>query len=256
MPRKLLRSLLRSLGYDGMSRDRFDRLRIAEQVAPSHQRILHDYFSLYAAQTDRIHLLHLGANDGVKDDFTAFMRNHPKVESALVEPQLHCLEPLRRLQTLNPRLRVLPCAFGDKDASATLYRFAIEEEKNIQLNVFSSFERDMVEDKKRYFSLQAEIIAETVDACTLPTLLQRAGFPQADILISDIEGFDHAVVCQALALKPLPVIFIFEQRWLSASVRSRCYEMLDHHGYGVLHGDQDALCFRLRPADPADRNHP
>jgi len=251
MIRELLRRLVRRLGYDGMAMDRLDRLvatgQAIEQITPTLIRFLQDYFSAYAERHDRVYLLQIGANDGVKHDFAGFMRDHPSVQSALVEPQLHCVDALRELRAANPRIRVLPRAFGEIDSSATLYRFDAEEENSLQLNLFSSFDRTRVEEMKAYYRLKARIVAQPVEACTLKTLLRQADFPQADILVSDIEGYDHAVVRQALStLRPLPAMLVFEHYWLRPEDRHHCYDLLNQRGYAIAHGAQDAFCFRPR----------
>lgn len=247
MLRQTLRKLLRSLGFDGMERDRFDRLKAAARAGITSPRILRDFFRLYATSSEHIYLLHVGANDGVKDDFNSFMRQPANVESILVEPQRHCLAKLSAISRDNPRIRVLPVAFGETDGETTLYRFDREFENDIQLDVFSSFDRKMLEEKKRYFSLTAGIVGERVETCTLRTLLARGGAPRMDILICDIEGLDHLVIAQLVAtIHPLPVIIVFEQRWLTVDQRRKCYDLLDEQGYGILHGAEDAWCFRLR----------
>jgi len=247
MFRQILRKSLRTLGFDGMERDRFDRLRAAERAATTYPRILRDFFHFYATSSESIYLLHVGANDGVKDDFNSFMRQSAKVMSILVEPQRHCFAKLSAIAHQNQRISVLSVAFGETDGETTLYRFDRQFENGIQLDVFSSFDRRMLEDKKRYFSLAAEIVGERVETCTLRTLLVRGGAPRMDILICDIEGLDHLVIAQLVAtIRPLPVIIVFEQRWLTAEQRRKCYDLLDEQGYGILHGTEDAWCYRFR----------
>lgn len=250
MMRKFARRLIRSLGYDGMERDRFDRLLATEQACLTYPRLLRDFFLLHVERMPHLYFLHLGANDGVKDNFTAFLREPANVESILVEPQRPCLPKLAALQTQNPRIRVLPLAFGQTDGEALLYRFDHEFEKGIQLDVFSSFDRAMLEEKKNYFSLKSAIVSDRVETGTLPTLLARGGAPRLDILVCDIEGLDHQVIEQLVTkIRPLPIIVVFEQRWLTVEQRRHTYQLLDAHGYAVLHGAEDAWCFRRRLED-------
>lgn len=249
MSRKIFRRLIRGLGYDGTERDRFDRMRAAEEVAPSQQRTLRDFFRLYAATTDRVYLLQLGANDGTKDDFTAFMRQPAHVEGVLVEPQQTCLARLSGV--VDPtRIRLLPVALGEHDGQGILYRFDRESENGIQLDVFSSFDRRRCEEVRRRLSLTAGIEAVPVETCMLPTLLARGGLPRLDVFVCDLEGYDHVAIEQLVAaVRPLPVIVVFEHRWLSTAQRRRSYQLLEEKGYAVLPGPDDACCFRLRPAD-------
>jgi FkbM family methyltransferase len=229
-----------------MERDRFDRLCAGQHVASTLPRVLRDFFALYVAVTPEIWLLQLGANDALRDDFSDFLRKPANVTSLLVEPQRACVEKLTASARENPRWRILPFAFAEQDGTATLFQFDAPAEKGIQLDVFASFDRNMLEEKKRYFNLQASIVGETVEACTLATLLARGSAPRLDVLVCDIEGLDHAVIRQLTELRPLPVIVVFEQRWLTVTQRRGCYQLLDSLGYGILHGAEDAWCFRLR----------
>lgn len=246
MIRSFLRGLLRRLGYDAMARDRFDLLRAGEETSRTYLKLLREVFALYAANADHVYLLHIGANDGVKDDFTASLREPANVAPILVEPQRHCLAKLSSLQAENPRVRVLPVAFGESDGESTIYRFDREFENGIQLDVFSSFDRRMVLAKKRYFRLAAEVVEDPVETCTLRTLLNRGGAPRLDVLLCDIEGLDDLVIKQLLStIRPLPVIVVFEHRWLTDERRRACYRSLADAGYSILHGTEDAFCFRL-----------
>lgn len=248
-PRSFLRELVRSLGYDGTEKGRFDRLCAAERASETSHSTLRHFFSLYIGQGATARLMQIGANDGALDDYVGFMRDHPRVESALVEPQPSCHTALRRLATANPRIQVLPYALADASGTRTLYRFSRPEERGIQLNVFSSFDRARLDQAKRDLSLQSRIVYDEVEAHALPELLRRAKFSSIDILVADCEGYDHAVVAQALAtLDPLPVILVFEHRWLARKTRNDCYDALDRAGYGIVQGPLDAVCFRSREA--------
>lgn len=246
MNRQFLRSFVRRLGFDGMARDRFDLLAASADAAPTYPRLLAQFFSLYAATRPEIWLLQLGANDGSRDDHAGFLREPAHVRSILVEPQTACVARLRQQAAAHPNWTVLPCAFAEQDGTATLHRFDRAEEKGIQLDVFASFDRALLEEKKRYFPLEAGIVAEQVEACSLPTLLRRGGAPRVDILLCDIEGLDHAVIAQLPRLDPLPEIVAFEHRWLTVAQRRASYALLDSLGYAVLHGNEDAWCYRLR----------
>ena len=246
MLREIVRSLLHRFGYDAMERDRLDLLRAAEQASETHLQLFRDIFRFYSATSKELHLLHLGANDGIKDDFSGFIRETPNVHSILVEPQSHCLPKLAQLQSANPRIRVLPVAFGETDGTATMYGFDRQREKDIQLDVFSSFDRAMLEQKRAYFGLSAQIVPHAVETCTLRTLLARGGAPRLDLLLCDIEGLDDIVIRQLLGtISPLPSVVVFEHRWLGDERRRAIYGSLRNAGYSILHGAEDAFCFRF-----------
>lgn len=246
MIRRALRSILRSLGYDGMEIARFDRLKSA-QVAAETQERLRPVFNAWALRGDPTYFVQIGANDGEKHDAFSGLRNTPSVYSALVEPNPACVRKLAKIREINPRVTILQSALAEKDGFAELHSFSTETEKNLQLNLVASFNRKHLEDFRRYYRLQAEIVSERTSTCTLETLVCRAAFPRIDILASDIEGFDYLAVEQALGLTPPPRLIIFEHYWLTSERREQCYQLLAKQGYGIVHGATDTFCLLTEP---------
>ncbi|MFZ5495232.1 MAG: FkbM family methyltransferase [Verrucomicrobiota bacterium] len=251
MIRRTLRSVLRTVGYDGMEISRFDRLKGAQLAAETQER-LRPVFHAWALRGDPTYFVQIGANDGEKHDAFSALRNAPSVRSALVEPNPACVRKLEKIRNANPHVTLLPSALAAEDGFAALYRFSARTEKNLQLDLVTSFSRKHLEDFRRYYGLQAEIISETTATSTLATLLRQAAFPRLDILASDIEGFDHLAVEQALTLAQPPRLIIFEHYWLTAELRERCYQLLAKRGYGIVHGATDAFCVLTAPAAGPD----
>jgi FkbM family methyltransferase len=249
MLRHLLRKFIRAIGFDGMDVRRFDRLAEAELAGTTHHRLLPHVFARALPASGPAYLMQIGANDGASHDSFAFMHGHPQVHSALVEPQPSCLAALGRLCAGNPRMQIIPHALSAADGTLTLHRFLGETENGRDLSLFTSFDRHHLEHMSRYYQLKTPIAAEQVPASTLASLLARSGFPRLDVLLCDIEGLDHLAVMQGLALSHLPRLIIFEHYWLTPELRKQCYELLDRHGYAVIHGTHDTICLlETKPA--------
>jgi len=242
--RKLLRSVIRRLGFDGMDRERFDRLAAAAAAGETQEK-LRPLFYGWAQQSVRpLFLVQIGANDGSSHDHATALREQANIQSLLVEPNPRCHDALRAICTANPRVQFLPHALGSGDDTTQLYRFAADTEKGLQLDLFTSFSREHVEHFRRYYHLSTQITTQPVETRTISSLLKVSNFPRLDLLISDIEGYDHLAVEQALALPEPPKLIVFEHYWLESARRERCYQRLTEAGYGIFHGATDTFCAR------------
>lgn len=243
MNRQFLRSFVRRLGFDGMSRDRFDRLAAA-QIAAETQEQIRPLFYNWARRDEESYLVQIGANDGTKHDHIRELRDLTNVRSLLIEPNPACLASLHAAVAGNARVCVLPHALAATNSSTEIHRFNGEMEAGLQLNLFTSFSRAHVEHFRRYYRLQTPIVSQQVATRTLASLLREADFPRVDLLFCDIEGYDHLAVDQALALPEPPRLLVFEHFWLSPDQRERCYRALTASGYGLFHGANDTFCAR------------
>jgi FkbM family methyltransferase len=243
--KNFLRKGLRSVGYDAVDVRRFDRAMGAEVSWPTHERLVSYLIEHALSRTSQASatFLQIGANDGIKDNFTGSVLRREDVRIVLLEPDPFCAARLERDYSGRANVSVLQKALGAEDGFAKLFHFDSEEEQGIQLNVFNSFDRALLEEKKNVFSLQASIVSRQVECVTLASLSQEVGVSSWDVLVSDIEGFDHEVVRQVSAMSRdnIPRLFVFEHAWLEPSVRSKCYRDLADAGYAIIAGENDTI---------------
>lgn len=242
--KSFIRRLVRKFGYDAVDTRRFDRAMGAEASWPSHGKFLSYLMESVVADSQTPCLLQIGANDAVKDNFTSEWLERSGMRIALVEPNPSCVEKLRRKFEDKPNVVILPYALDSEKRQAGFYLFDAAEEKGIQLDVFSSFDRDLLEEKKRCFGLNSGIVAIDVPCDSMEGLSRLAGVEEWDIVVSDVEGFDHEVVRQVCALALPPSLFVFEHSWLIPEVRKACYRKLENRGYAILAGAYDTIAFR------------
>ena len=245
--RSFFRSCLRRSGYDAVDLRRFDRAMGAELSWPTHERLL-GYLLERALETGsntRPSFLQIGANDGIKDNFTGSVLARSDVDITLVEPDPQCASKLRHDYDGSVNVSILQVALGERDGTADFFYFEPQEERGIQLNVFSSFDRSLLEEKQRVFGLSASISSRQVHCANLGSIKARSGARKWDLIVSDIEGYDHEVVRQVCELSSaqLPRLLVFEHSWLPPQTRRSCYTSLNRCGYAIVAGAHDTICF-------------
>jgi len=248
--KNFFRKGLRSVGYDAVDVRRFDRAIGAEASWPTHEKLTHYLISqsLSRASYNGPTFLQIGANDAIKDNFTGSVLRREDVRIVLLEPDPSCASRLMQDYSGRSNVVVLQKALGEEDGDARLFHFDREEERGIQLNVFNSFDRALLEEKKNVFNLEAGIVSWQVSCTTLASLSKETGVERWDVLVSDVEGFDHEVVRQVCAMsrEALPGLFIFEHAWLAPLARAKCYRDLAAEGYTIIAGENDTIA--LLPA--------
>lgn len=245
--RSSLRKSLRSFGYDAVDTRRFDRAMGATSSWPTHRRLLDHLLREVAKNSDDFALLQIGANDGVKDNISSVALQLPSVQLGLVEPNPFCVTKLESgVARDRKNVTILPVAFAAEKGNANFYVFDKAFEKGIQLDVFSSFQPELLYKQKSYFHLESEVVRLDVECETLAGITRRCKVDRWDVIISDIEGFDHEVVRQVcLGQVDLPALFVFEHEWLSLAQRDQCHEQLEARGFALICGAHDTIAWRI-----------
>jgi len=245
--RSSLRKILRSFGYDAVDTRRFDRAMGATSSWPTHRRLLDHLLREVAKNSDDFALLQIGANDGIKDNISSVALQLPSARLGLVEPNPYCVAQLESgVARDRKNVTILPVAFAAEKGNAKFYVFDKAFEKGIQLDVFSSFQPELLYKQKRYFHLESEVVRLDVECETLAGITRRCDIKRWDVIISDIEGFDHEVVRQVCDGQTLPpALMVFEHEWLSPEQRKECYENLAASGYALIAGAHDTIAWHM-----------
>lgn len=78
-----------------------------------------------------------------------------------------------------------------------------------------------------------------IDVCTLPTLIERIGVDQIDVLKMDIEGFEYGVIDQlaATAIRPMQILVEFHHRMYGYRPQDtrRSVDVLRNAGYRIFY---------------------
>ena len=96
--KNFLRKRLRGVGYDAVDVRRFDRAMGAESSWSTHEKLV---LYLIEHALSRTHhkpptFLQIGANDGLKDNFTGGVLRREDVRIVLLEPDPYCASRLTR----------------------------------------------------------------------------------------------------------------------------------------------------------------
>lgn len=244
-----LRKLLRACGYDGIDVRRFDRAMGVQASWSTHAKLLDRLLVDIVGRSASPTLLQIGANDGVKDNVSAIALELPSVRLGLVEPNPLCVAKLQSsLGSKRKDATILQTALAATTGKASFYVFDQPVEKGIQLDVFSSFDVRLLENQKSYFGLAANILQVEVDCENLHGISQKCGVDRWDVIMSDIEGYDHEVVRQVCdGQTPPPTLMVFEHEWLSPEQRKQCYERLAASGYALIAGAHDTIAWHMGP---------
>lgn len=201
----------------------------------------------------KIHILQVGANDGITDDpIYRFVTTRPGLGSVvLVEPQKELIKKLRANYIGRDNVRVMNCAIdGERDERA-LYRIKPEywaAYKGITGSGVSSFRKDYLLRKAkllpRHIYSEAEEAIESIQVpcCKVDDLLSHLDDRGEMVLQVDTEGHDDKVIYTLDLGKRCPVAINYEYDHLSSARLAHLRKHLASHGYKIVRwSDSDEL---------------
>jgi FkbM family methyltransferase len=213
------------------------------------------------AQANRLHLVVVGANDGmINDPIYDLIKVHlaRKTTAVLIEPNSQLHEQLMANYSFLDRKQILGSAVG-KPGKLTLFTvkrefwghfkpsYAADWPPYRAATGITSGNRDHVlRALRRHLDkrIRAEnAIAEvTVDCSDLPCLLRATDVgDKVDVLQIDTEGLDDEVIYNSNLAKLQPRIVRYEECNLSIERRARLREHLSKNGYRVFSLGPDCL---------------
>lgn len=161
----------------------------------------------------------IGANIG--DKTKIFLELGARVIA--VEPQIHCVETMKKLYAQHPHFILVENALGAKEGTTEMY---INDS-----HVLSTLSHEWIEkmnESKRFGNLQWNN-KTTILLTTLDHLISKYGMPKFCKI--DVEGYEHKVL-QGLS-RPLPALsFEFASEYIEGTIR--CIEHLNHLGKYVF----------------------
>lgn len=211
--------------------------KISRHVFPQGNSI--DLRLLLAERIERtkgtISVVQIGANDGVTYDPI-----HHHVQSRgwsllAVEPLGPAFERLTENYRSNPNVKCVQCAVANSDGVMTLYTLASNPDASDRYDLIASFSLDVLKQHwRRIPHLEDRIIAQSVNAVTLETLLNQNNIDEIDLLQIDTEGFDYEVIKMAFAAGLRPPIIAFEWTHLDQTTMWECKRALVERDYSWL----------------------
>lgn len=236
-----IRNLLRKLGFDLVRKETVDLIDAYRKCSSYKIDILSLVVEILNRRKDNYSFLQIGANDGIRDDNLYGLIEKYDLRGIMVEPMPQAFSRLRERYHDNNQIRLINSAIS-VDSSITLYSFDREYEGNIRLDVFTSFDRDIVERQKEKHNINASIISYNVNCITISNILNRYQV-KPDIYIIDTEGYDYHILNQISFDDFRPLFIQFEHAHLANLERDASYDLLISHGYQLSQTDRDAFAY-------------
>jgi FkbM family methyltransferase len=189
---------------------------------------------LYRLDHPEFALVQIGAYNGITGDpFCSFVLEDGW-SAVLVEPQHRHCETLREVYANRRNVICREVAIGPRDGKATLYRVAEAPGLPHWAAQLATFNYEVIAGHRREIpDIERLIVAEEVECVTLPTLLAQCGVARFDLLATDAEGSDFAVIQQIDGLEFRPPLVYYEHKHLSVEDRAACEAFLAERGYRV-----------------------
>ncbi len=182
----------------------------------------------YAKNRNEIHLLQIGANDGISNDpVREFIVQSPKWHAYLVEPIENCLISLRKNYRwlLNSRVFIQECAVSDRNYTGELYKVK-EEFRDIfpdYSSQIASFSKNHI--IKHFPKIQDDMIgSEKVEFRSIASILMDNNVSDLDIVCIDVEGAESELIHGFPFHTHTPKIFIYESIHLSDEASQKLKE--------------------------------
>jgi O-antigen biosynthesis protein len=206
------------------------------------------------ALSDDFYFVQIGAFDGRTDDPLFGWVQAYRWRGLLVEPQTRYFSELRENYDGVDGLEFRRAAVGTRRETRTLFTVADEPGVPHWAGLLASFERDVLLSHRRFLPAIDDLIREEpVECIPINELLEEAESDHVDLLLIDVEGYDHELV-RALDIERFsPSIIRFEHVHLSQDQHDACLDRLIAHGYKVCLEQNDTLAYRpdhLSPHSP------
>jgi FkbM family methyltransferase len=203
------------------------------------------------ALSDDFYFVQIGAFDGRTDDPLFGWVHAYRWRGLLVEPQPRYFSQLRENYDGVDGLEFRRAAVGTRRETRTLYTVADDPGVPHWAGLLASFEREVLLSHRRFLPAIDDLVREEpVECIPINELLEEAESDHVDLLLIDVEGYDHELV-RALDIERFsPSIIRFEHVHLSSDQHDACLDRLIAHGYKVCLEQNDTLAYRPEHLSP------
>lgn len=192
----------------------------------------------------------VGANDGITHDPIRKYVTRYHWRGILIEPQPQVFEQLRANYRDEPQLHFENAVISEKDGAARFFIADPNLDPTRNLTVFSSLNKHVLARclpraaGHRSTGVMQEV---QVPAISVPSLIARHQLVRIDLLQTDTQGYDCAIVQQFLGSPCLPTLINFEHCHASSDELQRCYRRLVDYGYRLAKFEHDTVAYREKP---------
>jgi len=188
----------------------------------------------------------VGSNDGVVFDPLHNVVKTYGWTGVLLEPLPGLFDSLVANYAGYPGLAFENAAIADHDGVATLFMVEPRPGDPYWVNQLASFDKQVIlSHVGKVDDLERRLVEVQVQALTFPTLVERHGLSEIDLVHTDVEGFDHEVVGQIDLDAPwAPQYLIFERQHMDAATFRGTRRRLVRAGYRCINIWPDELAYR------------
>jgi FkbM family methyltransferase len=224
-----------------------------------------DFLSLYfkSRNLSDFFFIQIGAHNGVSNafDFLHEFVSHMKLRGLLVEPQAEVFQELkenyRRCETVHFENAAIAKDTGMKQLytvkkAIDFLQYASQAASFDSAHVARILKRHLrkeasVDVRKKFKALGLRVDdcigAESVQAHTFQSLLEKHGIWKYDLLQIDTEGFDYEVIKMAQLDRYRPTLLNYEHEYMSEKEKRECWSYLISLNYHLFRHGVDTTAY-------------
>lgn len=197
-------------------------------------------------QKPDLFFVQIGANDGRSNDPLNAFINRFEWRGVLLEPLPEVFAMLQQTYAGNPRLTLLNAALAEQDGTRTIYTIRQDDTTFAKAHQFSSFSRAAVLRQTDWVPDVADRIEEKSISCvSFDTVLrEHVRGETVDILATDTEGYDLAVLRMIDFSKMQPSIVCYEHVHMTKAQQNQAAELLLAQGYRLTRDNLDTVAYK------------
>jgi FkbM family methyltransferase len=231
----------------------FEQARLERRLAGP--RLL----AAFAEAHPQAFFVEIGSNDGEQHDHVRpFVLSRPW-RGIMVEPVPYIFERLRaNYRDVADRVALENLAIADRDGTLPFFHLVAPDPADLPdlpdwYDGVGSFSREAVARHVTHIpDVERRIVEARVECLTFDSLLRRHGEPVVDLLVTDTEGYDFALLESIDLERHRPRMVVYEHFHLSPDDRAACRARLERAGYRTLEEGFDTWCVRSGAGDALD----
>lgn len=193
------------------------------------------------ANDDRFFFVQVGANDGVLDDPLRDLVRQYHLPGLLIEPLPDLFDKLKLNYKEESQLLFENVAILNRDEIVPIHRVRSDAAVPHHWHGIASFTRENLLAQGVH---SEHIETLPVKGTSLHCLVTKHEINRISLLQIDTEGYDYEVIRSAFDANIFPDIINYEHCWLVPTIRLKCKQMLDRHGYQFVEVGKDTLAIR------------
>lgn len=211
------------------------------------RRMVFDHLrAVVQRRTDQTFLL-IGANDGYMADHLFDFVQRYRWRGAAVEPVPRFFQALQRNYQGLP-VKLLNVAVHHEARSMPLYYIDADTGHGLPpwVRGVGSFDREQVLESTRALGDLTDAVRSVDVPCrTIDEVVQESGLPRVDIIVIDVEGYDHEVVRRIRFDAWKTHTVIVEYSHMSPHILHDVKDLLQRQGFTLEQDHEDLLAWRI-----------